>query len=352
MAFAGDRIARARERFRAFWLGEDPRAVVSIYEPPAYRQEPDADRMVAGAVAAIEADLAGGEEEILPCFWPDFGTISTAKMWGGKVMPPRDAGCIHIEPAARSVAELEGLSPCAFEESDFQRAIDLYRRVCDRLGTGDVFVRTPDFQGPMNTLALVLDQTELLCGLAEAPDAIHAMLDRVTDVLVASVRRFCDEVGPEKVVGNIWPYVCLPATMGVCLTQDYMPLLGPGHYAEFELPRLRRIAEAFGGVFIHCCGTYRQHLANLRRGNFRIWGLEFAYPQMTPMDAYAVFGDEIAYLVGVSPDGEARFPTIVDYARYLATTECARARFWFAACRGVVDVEELRRVVTSGFGRG
>ena len=64
------------------------------------------------------------------------------------------------------------------------------------------------------------------------------------------------------------PYVSLPAELGVCLTQDYMPLLGPEIYRVFELPRLKRIAEAFGGVYIHCCGEYARHLPALRDAGF------------------------------------------------------------------------------------
>lgn len=349
--FTQERVALALARARGFWLGETRAPRISLYHSPSYRQAADEETLIAGAVECIRKDGASGEPDILPCFWPDFGTISTARMWGGKVIPPPPNGFIHIQPVAETVADLERLRPCAFEESDFQRAVRLYRRVCERLETHEVFVRIPDFQGPMNTLALMMNQTELMCAMFEAPEAVHAMLDRVTDNLIATIRRFLAEVSQDRVIGMIWPYVTLPADMGVALTQDYMPLLSPDLYAEFELPRLRRIAGAFGGVYIHCCGVYRQHLRLLRNGGFRIWGLELAYPQMTPMEAYDVFGDSVAYLVGVSPDGAARFPTMLDYARFLSTQECARARFWFAACHDWVDGAELRRVVEAGFGR-
>lgn len=349
--FTAARIDAALARARSFWLGESRAPRVSLYTQPSYRQATDDDAIVAGAVACIRRDGALGEPDVLPSFWPDFGTISTARMWGGRVIPPPPDGFIHIEPVAHTAADLETLACCPFEESDFARAIRLHRRVCERLETDAVFVRTPDLQGPMNTLALILDQTELMCALTEAPDAVHAALDQITDTLIACLRRFCDTLGRERVIGSIWPYHTLPATMGVSITQDYMPLLGPDAYAEFELPRLKRIADAFGGVWIHCCGVYRQHLPALSTADFRIWGLELAYPQMTPMEVYPLFGDRIACLVGVSPDGAARFPSLLDYARFLATQECARNRFWFAACHEWLDGAELRRVVEGGFGR-
>jgi len=350
--FTPERIERALAAYRAFWRGQTSRPLVSIYHQPTYRQAFDDEKVIAGAVECIRADAASGAEAILPTFWPDFGTISTAKMWGGRVIPPEGERCIHIAPVAQGPDDLARLRPGAFEESDFQKAADLYRRVCDRLETDQVFIRTPDVQGPMNTLALLMDQTELMCALYEAPDAIGAMLDRITDVLIETVRRFIELIGPGKVIGNIWPFVCLPAEMGLCITQDYLPLLSAEHWIAFERPRLKRIADAFGGVFIHCCGDYARHLRGIREGGFKVWGLEMAYPQTTPMQAYEVFGEEAAYLVGVSPDGAKRFPTLVDYARYLAAQPCARGRFWFASCWDWCDAAELRRVVEAGFGRG
>ncbi len=352
--FSALRADEILNRFRQFWQGERHEPIVSLYHEPKYRQQGDEGKMVAEAAEVISADAASGEDEILPCFFPDFGTISTARLWGGKELPARDGGSLHIEPIIRSVAELERLPDLpvkAFEESDYQRAIRLYRRVCERLASGDIFVRTPDFQGPMNTLALLMEQTELLCALSEAPAAVHAALDRITDVLIAYVRRFLVEVGPAKVVGNIWPYLCLPGDMGVAITQDYMPLLGPEHYAEFELPRLRRIAESFGGVWIHCCGVYRQHLRTLRHADLKIWGLESSYPQMPVWEVYEIFGDSIVYLVGVSPDGQAEFPTLRDYARRIAATPAAQARFWFCSCHNWEDGAALKKLVKSLFGK-
>jgi hypothetical protein len=197
---------------------------------------------------------------------------------------------------------------------------------------------------------MVMDQTELMCAMYEAPQVLHAALDQITDTLITYVSRYCDTLGRERVIGSIWPYLCLPSTMGICITEDYMPLLGTEQYAEFGQPYVKRIADAFGGVWIHCCGVYRQHLKTLRHGNFKIWGLELAYPQMTVQEVYDVFGNDIAYLVGISPDGEAEFPDIIAYARHLAAQPCARGRFWFASCHEWIDGKELRKVVKNGFG--
>ncbi|MGI6494637.1 MAG: hypothetical protein ACOX5G_00830 [Kiritimatiellia bacterium] len=349
--FSDDRVARALDRANDFWDARSSRPIVSIYTEPAYRQESDPARLLAGAEACIRQDAASGEPDILPTFWPDFGTISTAAIWGGEIIPPPPGGFIHIHPVAETVEDLAKLRPRPFEETDFQRAITLFRALEKQMPDTPLFIRTPDFQGPMNTLALVMRQTEMLCALYDAPGAIGRALDHIADVLIDYVGRFLREIGPERVIGNIWPFITLPANRGVAVTQDYMPLLGKEAYAEFEVPRLRRIADAFGGVFIHCCGVYRQHLETLKNGNFKLYGLEMAHPQMDPQAVYEVFGDDIAYLVGVSPDGLRDYPTTVEFARHLATQPCSRARYWFAATPDWLDTAALHDVVETSFGR-
>ena len=347
--FLAERIDQTLNRFRAFLCGDQREPLVTVHAALEYRQNPDPESVVAGACAQIQADAASREPDVLPTFWPDFGTISTAKLWGGKVLAAAHGGGVHIEPVAPTLPELAKLTlRQSFEESDYQQALNLYRRVCERLETDAVFIRTPDFQGPLNTLALLADQTELMCGLYEDPELVEHALDQVTDTLIAHVHRFRQAVGPAKVIGNIWPFVSLPDGQGVGITQDYMPLLGPELYERFELPRLKRIADAFGGVFIHCCGEYAQHLPALARADFKIWGMEVHYPYTKLWDVHAALGDRIVYSPYVAA-GDSEYPTLAHFCRELARRDCGAARYWLAQCTGWCDPNELRRA-SAGLG--
>lgn len=343
--FTPERIDTALQRFRDLLSGARREAVVTVHHEPSYRQQTDPEKMVAAACACIRADGASGEPDILPTFWPDFGTISTARLWGGSETHAHDGGGVHIAPAARTCAELERVIPRAapFEASDFQRAVDLWRQVCARLETDQVFLRTPDFQGPMNTLSLVLEQTELMCGLYEAPDLIEWALDHVTDVLIERISRLRETVGKERVIGNIWPYVVLPDGNGVAVTQDYMPLLSPEMYERFELPRLKRIADAFGGVWIHCCGEYDRHFSALARADFKILGLEIHYPYTSLEKAYGVFGDRVVYLPYVAQKELSHFEGLEAFIESLADKPCGRARYWLATCHEWNAAPRLKR---------
>ena len=348
--FTTERIQAALTAFRRFLSGENGGTLLSVYSSTAYRQEPDFELMIDGACAAIRADGASGEPYSLPTVWPDFGTVSTAALWGGKIIPADGEQRVHIHPVARDLKDLEKLV-CrqSFEESDFQKAVNLYQRVCERLETGEIFTRTPDFQGPMNTLALLIDQTELICGMYTEPELIKSVLDRITNTLIEYFKKFREIIGPSRVIGNIWPYIALPDGQGICITQDYMPLLGPDLYAQFEIPRLKRIADEFGGVFIHCCGAYRQHLETLKRADFKMWGIEVHYPCTDIADVFNALGRKLVYVPYVAPTGARQFASLIEFCGYLAEQKCSGCKYWFCESAGN-DLPALRRAIHDKLG--
>jgi len=327
--------------FRNFWAGNETGPILSICTQPEYRQNPDLEQMVELAAACIREDMASGEN-VLPTFVPDFGTVSMPALWGGQRIPAAKGGGIHIHPIVDSVTDLEHLAPPApFEESDFYLALSLYRRVCERIGSDDIYLRTPDVQGPMNTLGLLSDQTELLMTLYDAPDLIHQLLMQITDVEIDYLRRYRAAAGKERVIGNIWPWVTLTDGQGIGITQDFMPLLSPDLYEEFELPQLKRIADEFGGVFIHCCGEYSQHLPALARADFKILGIETHYPCTKLWDVQTALGDSLAYVPYIAPTGLAEFPTIVDFLKSLDHHASNRTRILVCIARQWLKPEQL-----------
>ena len=89
-----------------------------------------------------------------------------------------------------------------------------------------------------------------------------------------------------------WPFVYMPPRMGVGMTEDFMHLLSPGLYEEFGLPYVNRIAREFGGVFLHCCGVFKQHLPVVKRiENLR--GLDTMYAFSHPDELNEAFPDVV-----------------------------------------------------------
>jgi len=336
-------MSTALQNIRDFLNHKTPHLLSVHHDSGAYRQCPDHRRMVEIACGVIAKDMAlPASCNVLPSLFPDFGTVSMPAIYGGVKIPARDGGGIHITPVARTIGDVLKLTQKPFEETDFQRALDMHGEICKRLGTDGIYLRAPDFQGPINTLALLFeDQSELMMAMYDQPELVHEAARRVTDMLIDYTAKFRAAVGAEKHIGNIWPYTALIDGKGVSITQDYMPLLGSELYAEFELPYLKRISDTFGGVFIHCCGYYGWHLPALAASGIEIIGLECSNDHTPFSELHKHFGDRIAILCG----GNGGHPTLASYLRSFKGQPCAKARFWLCPCQDNPELDDLRRAL-------
>ncbi len=324
--YPADLLVEREARLRRFWAGEGQRAAITVNNGAyAYRQIEDDDVIVEHAVAQIltSADLS---DDYLPWFGPDFGTISTALAWGGEIIHP-DGGCVFINPVIHAPEEVDRVFPADPAGGHVARAIALAARVKARLGTERIWCRAIDMQGPLSTAGLLWEQTDFFCSMLSDPDAVHRLLDRVTDHLIAMYRAMIAGMGP--LCGMVWPYLWLPDDMGVVFTEDLMPLLSPELYAEFGLPYMQRLAEAFGGAFIHCCGAFEQHIPALAASGAPILGFDYAEPSTRTEALYDAFGPHCVYNVGLDPQGDVIYGDYPTFYAHLAKVAPPDMRFWF-----------------------
>ena len=259
---------------RDFWQGRGPRCIGTVIRAPAYRWSPPEQKIP--QAAEIIRGWEGPEINMPPAFYPDYGTVTTARPWGGQVRVT-DGGHAHIVPVADNLDALLSIQPG--ENPDLAQAVRGYREVVRLTGRADVRFLSPDHQGVLNTAALVMDQTEFMIAMLDQPDRLHEFLEVVYDSNLRFIRALREQAG--RLDGSIWPHIWLPDELGVTVTEDYMPLLSPEQYRQFGLPYLRRQSEQFGGLFIHCCGPYGRHVKNLAESGVRVLGLELRYPYTT-----------------------------------------------------------------------
>lgn len=315
---------------REFWNGRG-RVMATLFAPePDCRQIFDVDECVERNLGNLEAqiELSGLR---LPIVMVDFGTISTAKYWGGDVIYPKDAAeRVFIEPAATTIDEALALEPRAVDdpEMDGAKAARIFASVSEAAGSDDLWLRTPDMQGVLNTAGLVMDQEELFMAMYEEPDKVHRFLGRVADHLV-DLLDYLKRSTDGRICGNIWPYTYLPADMGVSFTEDLMPLLSADNYKKFGIPHVERFSREFGGVHIHCCGKWGHHAENLKRSAARIRAVEFHHP-FTTAEELAPLADEAVLIPYASFDRpETTFGSLVEYYDHLLDSTPTRYRYWF-----------------------
>ena len=276
--FAASTYQSNLDNLNRFWNGVG-RYVISVYPlQNSYNKCFDMEKMLALAPLHL-ADQVGLPGASMPVVIPDWGTISTAKYWGGSSRFDSTGGNIFIDPVAQTIEEALALQPRPVNDPDMDaaQAIGFYRALVDRLQTDILWLRTPDMQGPLNTAGLVLNQEILFTTMYDAPQKVHAFLDKMTDFLIAYAT-YLHEQTQHHICGNLWPYTFFPDTIGLGLTEDLMPLLSTKLYKTFGLPYVTRLQKAFGRLHIHCCGAYGHHVKTLAASDLNIAALEFHYP--------------------------------------------------------------------------
>ena len=327
------------ERIRRFWKGEgSDRFLVSIHSTdPDYRQVFDDEKIIEAIPRhlAAEAELPGIS---LPAIFTDFGTISTAKYWGGKPRFDSTGGNIFLDPVADDLEQAMAIESLPVDDPsmDAARGLRIYKTICERMETDCLWMRTPDMQGPLNTAGLVMNQEELLMALLTEPEAAQPFLEKVTAHLVRYQQYLQKETGG-RICGNIWPYVFMPNDLGISMTEDLMPLLGPKPYLDAGLPYVKQMADALGGMMIHCCGKYAQHVDNIADSGIPYMGLEFHPPHTTIEQLKPLWGKTV-FVPGWST------PELCE--ELLANTP-EEVRYWFVF--GTQTDEAIRFARAHGF---
>jgi len=309
---------------------------------PNYRQLSDPQQQVELAVEnLLTSHIYPGWN--IPRLVADFGTVSTAAYWGGRVRLPV-GGCLSIEPIIYSAEQADLATPGEPSGGDCARGLKLYRDVCDRLETDQLYTTTMDIQGPLNTAALIWEQSDFMVAMLETPDAVHRFLDRVTNHLISIIECYIQGAGG-RICGNVWPYIWLPPDIGIGITEDYMPLLSAAMYREFGLPYVERISQRFGGLFVHCCGTYEHQLRNLRESSMNLLGLEFSYPYTRPEALFETFGDSVVFVPQLGPKGVEEFENKASFFKNLLQRMQPDTRMWFIVHPEEADYQNQLAVV-------
>jgi len=114
-----------------------------------------------------------------------------------------------------------------------------------RLKNNERAIRDADHQirfavarGPFNIASFLMGTTEFMMALALDPDAIHRLLNKITDFI-------CDWLN--------WQRECFPSIDGILLLDDIIGFVGENEFQEFVIPSFKRIFEVTGARvrFLH-----------------------------------------------------------------------------------------------------
>jgi hypothetical protein len=288
-------IAERKAMIEGFWRGEDIGRPLFVPVPWANRPWPDR----VGSRSAIDERIdayryqARVPVDVIPAFYLGGGTVALASAFGGKTTTESN-GKSWINPIIGEADEAYTLEPPEPTAGLIGEWIGTYREF-SRSVDGFIPIGMPDMQGPLQTASQLWGTERIILEMYDHPEAVHRSLDVVTEYLISVVRHLRENFVDTHV--ESYPPAWFPPDLGQGLVEDFVQILSPRLYEEFGLPYVNRIADAFGGIWLHCCATCRQHWPAFRKIH-GLRGLDTMYPYTNPQEVFAAF-PSIVHSIGL-----------------------------------------------------
>lgn len=284
-------MSRRRARLERFWQNEPGYRTIIVPQPNIdYTNFLDQEEARQKFKLALEHESRLGYD-LIPAYKTVIGTPALASAFGG-AWHVDDNRKFWIEPIINNTEDVYGLKLPPPMSGLVKKSIDNYRYAVADIN-GYVPPRLLDMQGPLGTASMMWRQEDFILAMYDNPEAVHHLLSLVTDYIISVFHYYRNEFPDAEMI--CWPPMHMPQQYGVGITEDFTELMSPDLYREFGLPYVNRIADEFGGVFIHCCARFKQHwdvfdeIHNLR-------GLDTMFPFADPAEVAKRFPD-IAHMV-------------------------------------------------------
>src|SRR5690606_39515273 len=127
-------------------------------------------------------------------------------------------------------------------------------------------VRHTGRHGPLEAAALSVGHNNFLMTMLTHPEAIHHLLQMVTDLTIEvaqAQRAIVAEYGGEFVPSLHQPW--LPDGFGFGVSNDECVMISAEMHEEFHVPYLNQLSEVFGGIYHHSCGKWTHQFSSLEK---------------------------------------------------------------------------------------
>lgn len=189
-------------------------------------------------------------------------------------------------------------------------------------------IRLTDIQGPLDSAALIMGHNNFLLAMHTHPEAVHHLLQLVTNLTIEFARTQRDVViayGAEFVPSMFQPW--MPDGWGISVSNDECVLISVAMHDEFSVPYLNQISEAFGGIYIHSCGNWQHQFSSIEKVR-NVRGLEFGASETLYQSVLAHFGGEVVLAPRIGFQRDIKFNGMADYVnRILNASKTYRGLF-------------------------
>jgi hypothetical protein len=121
-----------------------------------------------------------------------------------------------------------------------------------------------DTQSPLDTITLLWDTASFFTATYTAPEVVHGLLQKITDLIIEFSRRQVQHMGSTWVQPG-HNSVSARGGRGLSISDDNIVMVSPKHYTTFAVPYNEQIAAAFDGLAVHSCGDYSRQLPEVMK---------------------------------------------------------------------------------------
>jgi hypothetical protein len=265
-----------------------------------------------------------GGDDFVPTLGTGAGTCAMATAFGCEETTA--SGVYWVAPCITRMEEIDTLRKPALTAGKLGRVLEQTRAYA-ACADERMPIRDMDFQSPFTTIEQMLGSDQFFLMPYDEPKRLHALMDVVTDYTIDFFTAQKAAAGANACMGG-WPCFWFPPNAGIQMSDDNLCNVSPDVYVEFVVPYNNRIAEAFGGMFLHSCTIKDADLPALKQ----IKGLTGVNcdisTSVSPARLLEEFGDDIVVAPHAYINTDTNFQNYTEFMEYnLATWQPGKRLF-------------------------
>ena len=208
------------------------------------------------SVARVEKSLRLIPDDYIPYARMVLGPMTLPTMFGAKVhwsddldQPPGTAGAI-----IHDMEQVYSLKRPTLDDGLMPLHLRRLRYHAEHLPS-DVYLTGIFAGGPLQVCADLVETNTFYLGFYDNPEAMHHLLDLVTEVQLEVYHAVVDAVGGlERLTSLDWDPVWAPEPYKGHVSDDICGILAPKMFREFSVPYNNRLFRPWGQGVLHNCG--------------------------------------------------------------------------------------------------
>lgn len=266
--YAPDRVESTKSRMKRFWnhtpdFGRIPYVVwggAPKQMPEFPKDTPENDRELVTQLQGI-LEHAEWEDDYFPALSPGVRQVTIPSYFG--CVEETASASVRVKPAIAEPKDVYTLPEVGFGPETPGGEMLERMKYWRKMTHGLLPLYEADLQGPFSVASQIWGIEEFMFAVYDYPEEVHHLLQRCTDAVIRYAKLMNEAADGDLIPFHCMPAIWYPREKGIAVSEDLVAVVSPSIVKEFVRPYLEQIADAFGGVFMHSCGSINNVICEL-----------------------------------------------------------------------------------------